>query len=48
MVYEVDNNRRRFLNVKVSVGEEGLVVEKENIFISIEVELDIKIYRSLS
>jgi len=48
MVYEVDNNRRRFLDVEVSVGEEGLVVEKENIFISIEVELDIKIYRSLS
>ena len=48
MVYEVDNNRRRFLDVEVSVGEEGLIVEKENIFISIEVELDIKIYRSLS
>ena len=48
MIYEVDNNRRRFLDVKVLVGEGGLVVEKENIFISIEVELDIKIYRSLS
>lgn len=48
MVYEVDNNRRRFLDVEVSVGEEGLIVEKENIFISIEVELDIKIYRFLS
>jgi len=48
MVYEIDNNRRRFLNVEVSVGERGLVVEKENIFISIEVELYIKIYKSLS
>lgn len=48
MVYEVDNNRRRFLDVEVLVGERGLVIEKENIFISIEVELDIKIYRFLS
>jgi len=53
MVYEVDNNRRRFLDAKVSVrevsvGEGSLVVEKEDIFISIGVGLDIKIYRSLS
>ena len=48
IVYEVENNRRRFLDIKVLVGEGGLIIKKEDISTSIGVKLDIKTYKSLS